>query len=237
MNKRIDAIKQKNRGFDKFCKMILNASYGSDGMNAEKYNKIKLLTKEKTIEAHTKQLWMNDRKLADILYAVQFNPKNCKCNKCLQAAYFTLDNANFILWKEILIQFIEQLVEDKSLKLMQINKNGDKSDEKKLLGLSIENEGDEMFALAPKNYYMHTFKQQKLTDIIKLKGVNLRQNNINKQDVIDNIVNGKIIQRTNIRLGQQANQLQQGQLSKNYLTVTCTFGDIDLAELKPMVSS
>ncbi|KAA6362953.1 MAG: hypothetical protein EZS28_041518, partial [Streblomastix strix] len=82
-------------GMDKFCKMILNASYGSDGMNTEKYNKIKLLTKDKTIEAHTKQQWMNDRKLADNLYAVQFNPKNCKCNTCLQVAYFTLDNAKY----------------------------------------------------------------------------------------------------------------------------------------------
>jgi hypothetical protein len=34
--------------------MILNASYGSDGMNTEKYNKIKLLTRDKTKEAHTK---------------------------------------------------------------------------------------------------------------------------------------------------------------------------------------
>ncbi|KAA6403048.1 MAG: hypothetical protein EZS28_001427 [Streblomastix strix] len=75
--------------------MILNASYESDGMNTEKYNKIKLLTKEKTIEAHTKQSWMNHRKLADNLYAVQFNPKNCKCNTCLQVAYFALDNAKY----------------------------------------------------------------------------------------------------------------------------------------------
>ncbi|KAA6356879.1 MAG: hypothetical protein EZS28_047594, partial [Streblomastix strix] len=95
MNKRIEAIKDKNSGLDKFCKMILNASYGSDGMNTEKYNKIKLLSKDKTIEAHTKQSWMNDRKLADNLYAVQFNPKNCKCNTCLQVAYFTLDNAKY----------------------------------------------------------------------------------------------------------------------------------------------
>ncbi|KAA6371981.1 MAG: hypothetical protein EZS28_032492, partial [Streblomastix strix] len=95
MNKRIEAIKDKNNGLDKFCKMILNASYGSDGMNTEKYNKIKLLTKDKTIEAHTKQSWMNDRKLADNLYAVQFNPCNCRCNACLQVAYFTLDNAKY----------------------------------------------------------------------------------------------------------------------------------------------
>ncbi|KAA6317790.1 MAG: hypothetical protein EZS28_055039, partial [Streblomastix strix] len=92
----------------------------------------------------------------------------------------------------------------------------DKQDEKKLLGLSIENEGDEMIALAPKNYYIHTFKYNQLTDVIKLKGVNLRQNSIGKQDVIDNIVNGKITQGTNMRLGQLADQLQEGQLSKTY---------------------
>ncbi|KAA6356697.1 MAG: hypothetical protein EZS28_047776, partial [Streblomastix strix] len=93
---------------------------------------------------------------------------------------------------------------------------GDKFDEKKLLGLSIENEGDEMFALAPKNYYIHTFKRNQLTDVIKLKGVNLRQNSICKQDVIDNIVNGKITQGTNLRLGQINEQLQEGDVSKQY---------------------
>jgi outer membrane murein-binding lipoprotein Lpp len=50
--------------------MILNASYGSDGMNTEKYNKIKLLSKIKTLEAHLDQNFMDDRKLADDLYAV-----------------------------------------------------------------------------------------------------------------------------------------------------------------------
>jgi hypothetical protein len=30
----------------------MNASYGSDGMNTEKYNKTKLLNKKKTMEAH-----------------------------------------------------------------------------------------------------------------------------------------------------------------------------------------
>ncbi|KAA6402265.1 MAG: hypothetical protein EZS28_002211 [Streblomastix strix] len=304
MNKRIEAIKDKNSGLDKFCKMILNASYGSDGMNTEKYNKIKLLTKEKTVEAHTKQSWMNDHKLADNLYAVQFNPKNCRCNKCLQVAYFTLDNTkywylNFIynftykcldmtklhfvegdtdsaywvncgkaasnvtdsdkqvilndtnqqaytlrvtplesessiiqaqkdLWSELrqayednLHQRFKYVIKDQQFydtnaKYFFPTIDGDKQDEKKFLGLSIENEGDEMFALAPKNYYIHTFKRNQLTDVIKLNGVNIRQNNINKQDMIDNIVSGKITQRTNMRLGQQADQLSEGQLSKIY---------------------
>ncbi|KAA6375753.1 MAG: hypothetical protein EZS28_028720 [Streblomastix strix] len=93
---------------------------------------------------------------------------------------------------------------------------GDKYDEKKLLGLAFENEGDEMYALASKNYYIHTFKRNQLTDVIKLKGVNLKQNNINKQDVIDNLVNGKITQGTNMRLGQINDQLQEGDVSKQY---------------------
>ncbi|KAA6327356.1 MAG: hypothetical protein EZS28_053827, partial [Streblomastix strix] len=247
-------------------KMILNTSYGSDGMNTEKYNKIKLLTKDKTIEAHIKQQWMNDRKLADNLYAVQFNPKNCKSNTCLKVAYFTLDNAkywylNFIynfMYKCLdmtKIHFVEGdtdsaywAISGKQVVLNDTNQQayednlhqgfkyiikdqqfydanakyyfptivGDKQDEKKLLGLSIENEGDEMIALALKNYYIHTFKHNQLTDVIKLKGVNLRQNSICKQDVIDNIVNGKITQGTNMRLGQLADQLQEGQLSKTY---------------------
>ncbi|KAA6358893.1 MAG: hypothetical protein EZS28_045580 [Streblomastix strix] len=93
---------------------------------------------------------------------------------------------------------------------------GDKFDEKKLLGLAFENEGDEMYALASKNYYIHTFKRNSLVDVIKLKGVNLKQNNINKQDIIDNLDNGKITQGTNMRLGQINEQLQEGDVSKQY---------------------
>ncbi|KAA6378941.1 MAG: hypothetical protein EZS28_025532 [Streblomastix strix] len=193
---------------------------------------------------------MNDRKLADNLYAVQYNPKNCKSNTCLQVAYFTLDNAkywylNFIynfMYKCLdmtKLHFVEgdtdqaywaisgrqTIKSDDNQRAYEDNihqdfkyvikgqqfyvasaknffpKNaisddffamieGDKPDEKKLLGLSIENEGDEMFALAPKNYYIHIFKRNQLIDVIKLKGVSLRQSNINKQDVIGNIVSG-----------------------------------------------
>jgi hypothetical protein len=51
---------------------------------------------------------------------------------------------------------------------------GDKFDEKKLLGLTFENEGDEMYVLGPKNYYRNTFKRNSLVDVIKLKDVNLK---------------------------------------------------------------
>ncbi|KAA6404420.1 MAG: hypothetical protein EZS28_000041 [Streblomastix strix] len=67
----------------------------------------------------------------------------------------------------------DQQFNDNNAKYFFPTIEGDKQDEKKLLGLSIENEGDEMFALAPKNYYIHTFKRNQLTDVIKLKGVNL----------------------------------------------------------------
>ncbi|KAA6363244.1 MAG: hypothetical protein EZS28_041229 [Streblomastix strix] len=257
----IDDIKQlvtfdKHTKFNAFVNVIMN----------KRIEAIKVKIMDKTIEAHTKQSWMNDRKLADNLYAVQFNPKNCKCNTCLQVAYFTLDNAkyqylNFIYnfmykcldmtklhfvegdtdssyWaisgKQIILNdtnqqqyednlhqgfkyFIKgQQFYDANAKYFFPTIDGDKQDEKKLLGLSIENEGDEMIALAPKNYYIQTFKHNQLTDVIKLKGVNLRQNSMCKQDVIDNIVNGKKTQGTNMRLGQLADQLQEGQLSKTY---------------------
>jgi hypothetical protein len=51
---------------------------------------------------------------------------------------------------------------------------GTYEDEKKLLGLCVENEGDEMIALAPKNYYIHELNKNKFEDVIKLKGVNLK---------------------------------------------------------------
>ncbi|KAA6372283.1 MAG: hypothetical protein EZS28_032190 [Streblomastix strix] len=116
---------------------------------------------------------MNDRKLADNLYAVQFNPKNCKCYICLQVAYFKLDNAKHWLhfvkgntdsayqaisgqqvikgddnqqeYEDNLHYGFKYVIKDKQFydanaKYFFPTIDGDKSDEKKLLGLSIENE-------------------------------------------------------------------------------------------------
>ncbi|KAA6403679.1 MAG: hypothetical protein EZS28_000792 [Streblomastix strix] len=250
--------------------MIINASYGSDGMNTEKYTEIKVMDQKEALKAHLSNTFMDEQQLGDNAYAVQMNPETCKCNTCLQVAYFVLDNAkywylNFIynfmykcldmtkihfvegdtdsaywaisgkqiikrydnkqVYEDNLHQGFKYVINDQQIcdtnaKYFFPTIQGDKSDEKKLLGLAIENEGDEMVALAPKNYYIHIFKQQKseflLTDVNKLKGINLRQNNINKQDVIDNITIGKITQGTNMSLGLQVDQLQERQLSKTY---------------------
>jgi hypothetical protein len=43
MEERMKAIEQKNDGYRTFCKNILNAVYGKDGMNKSKYSKLVIM--------------------------------------------------------------------------------------------------------------------------------------------------------------------------------------------------
>ncbi|KAA6355101.1 MAG: hypothetical protein EZS28_049372, partial [Streblomastix strix] len=54
----------------------MNASYGSDGMNTEKFSNVKLKTKADTFMSHLTSNFMSDRQLNDNLYAVQCLDKN-----------------------------------------------------------------------------------------------------------------------------------------------------------------
>jgi hypothetical protein len=51
MNKRLNAIKEKNNGIANCCKIILNSCYGKDGMNTAKYTTVRMATRYKTILA------------------------------------------------------------------------------------------------------------------------------------------------------------------------------------------
>ncbi|KAA6370011.1 MAG: hypothetical protein EZS28_034461, partial [Streblomastix strix] len=84
-----------NKGLEQFCKIIMNSSYGSDGMNTEKYTKIKIMNEKQALQAHLSNMFMNDQKLSDNVYAVQMNPEKCSCKTPLQVAYFVLDNAKY----------------------------------------------------------------------------------------------------------------------------------------------
>ncbi|KAA6398167.1 MAG: hypothetical protein EZS28_006307 [Streblomastix strix] len=86
---------------------------------------------------------------------------------------------------------------------------GNLLDEKKILGLAIENEGTEMIALAPKKYYIKVDEKEK----IKLKGVILKTTKISKQNTVDNINSGTITKATNTRLDQK-NYITSKQLHK-----------------------
>ncbi|KAA6400647.1 MAG: hypothetical protein EZS28_003825 [Streblomastix strix] len=196
MNRRIQAIEANNKGLSQFCKIVMNASYGSDGMNIEKFSNVKLKSKADTLITHLTGNFMSERQLNDDLYAVQLNTDRCKCMTPLQEAYFTLDNA------KNRFHFIEGDTDSINLK-----------EQKKLLGLSIEKEGDIMIAVSPKNYYINTVADQ----IIKLKGVNQKQNIITKQNIID-CIGGNIMKCENMRLGQKDGVMAKLTQTKNALT-------------------
>ena len=78
--------------------------------------------------------------------------------------------------------------------------------EKKLLGLSIEKEGDNCIALAPKCY---TVWENDRTVSLKVKGIKKQQSNIKYQDYLD-VLNGNTV-----KTGKNTNlQLQDGVMSK-----------------------
>ncbi|KAA6396137.1 MAG: hypothetical protein EZS28_008340 [Streblomastix strix] len=87
-------------------------------------------------------------------------------------------------------------------------------DEKKILGLAIENEGTEMIALAPKNYYIKVGEKEK----IKLKCVNQKTTKKSKQNIVDNINSGTITKAINIRLGQKNYIMSKIATQKNGIT-------------------
>ncbi|KAA6369747.1 MAG: hypothetical protein EZS28_034726 [Streblomastix strix] len=239
----------------------MNSSYGSDGMNTEKYTEIKVMDQKEALKAHLSNTFMDEQQLGDNAYAVQMNPETCTCKTPIQEAYFVLDNAkyhyvNFIYnfmhkaFDMSKLHFVEgdtdsaywavsgsadagykqqfdYVIKDKqfyddnakyyfpkrSLEGTETIEN-DLLDEKKVLGLAIENEGTEMIALAPKNYYIKVGEKEK----IKLKGVNQKTTKISKQNIVDNINSGTITKATNMRLGQKNYIMSKIETQKNGIT-------------------
>jgi hypothetical protein len=68
-------------------------------------------------------------------------------------------------------------------------------DEKKLLGFATENVGDEMIALAPKNYALHRFDSKKKTMNWKIgmKGCDKKRNTQINENSFKDCLNGKIV--------------------------------------------
>lgn len=254
MNERIKSLEAKNKGKELFCKISLNGSYGYDGMNTEKYSKVKLCDKRK---AQLKQLYDNfisTRELNEDLYAVNMNPKTFKCNTCLQEAVFTLDNAKFWYLNFIYnfmykcldmdkIHFIEGDTdssywaisgnpnEDYHQRFKYVIKdqefydkhfyewfpNPDKGvkDEKKLLGLAIEKEGENMIALSPKCYTTFNGEQ---TITTKMKGCSKKRNSFTKDSYADCVNDGTITKGTNANLQVKRNKVCKLFMNKNALT-------------------
>ncbi len=73
----------------------MNGSYGYDGMNTEKFAKIKICSRDKTFQNIIYENYVSGIKLSDDNYLLQMNPKSFKCTTCLQESFWTLDNAKF----------------------------------------------------------------------------------------------------------------------------------------------
>ncbi|KAA6393630.1 MAG: hypothetical protein EZS28_010845 [Streblomastix strix] len=204
IGKRIQAKIEGNKGLEQFCKITMNSSYGSDGMNTERYTEIKVTDQKEALKAHLSNTFMDEQQLSADAYAVQLIPETCTCKTPIQDAYFDKqfydDNAKYYFPKRSLegTETIE----------------GDLLDKKKVLGLAIENEGTEMIALAPKNYYIKVGEKEK----IKLKGVNQKTTKISKQNIVDNINDGTITKATNMRLGQKNYIMSKIATQKNGIT-------------------
>ncbi|KAA6402765.1 MAG: hypothetical protein EZS28_001710 [Streblomastix strix] len=95
MNLRIQAILTVSSK-EKFNKLIINASYGYDTLNSEKFGKIKILDKADTFIAQHHPNHIGTRRISANTFAVQIKPKTATCFTSLQSGVFTLDNAKYL---------------------------------------------------------------------------------------------------------------------------------------------
>ncbi|KAA6358042.1 MAG: hypothetical protein EZS28_046431, partial [Streblomastix strix] len=73
----------------------MNSSYGSDGMNTEKYHKVKMMNRKYTERAIRSNAFKDEHKISEDRYIVQINPDHYSCKTPLQVAFFVLDNAKY----------------------------------------------------------------------------------------------------------------------------------------------
>ncbi|KAA6398659.1 MAG: hypothetical protein EZS28_005822 [Streblomastix strix] len=95
LNLRQQAKDDKNEGLSQFCKLTLNSAFGGGALNSEKYSNTRLLSANMTFIQHMMGEFFHSTELNNDLYAVQVDRENCRCNTCLQVAYFVLDSAKF----------------------------------------------------------------------------------------------------------------------------------------------
>ena len=95
MQKRQDIISGVSKGNEKFYKISMNGSYGYDGMNSEKFSKVKICDANKAYQYIISQTYMGGAQLSDNTFLIQQSPKSYHCNTCIQESLWTLDNAKF----------------------------------------------------------------------------------------------------------------------------------------------
>ncbi|KAA6385317.1 MAG: hypothetical protein EZS28_019157 [Streblomastix strix] len=167
---------------------------------------------------------MDEQQLSDNAYAVQMNPETCTSFDMTKLSFVEgdTDSAYWAVSGDASAGYQQQfnyVIKDKQFyddnaKYYFPTLENDLLDEKKILGLAIENEGTEMIALAPKNYYIKVGEKEK----IKLKRINQKTTKITKQNIVDNINSGTITKATNMRLGQKNYIMSKIATEKNGIT-------------------
>ncbi|KAA6367091.1 MAG: hypothetical protein EZS28_037384 [Streblomastix strix] len=94
MNLRIQAI-LAGSSKEKFYKLIINASYGYDTLNTEKFGKMKFLDKADTFIAQHHPNYIGTRCISANTFAVQIKPKTATYFTSLQSEVFTQDSAKY----------------------------------------------------------------------------------------------------------------------------------------------
>ncbi|KAA6383296.1 MAG: hypothetical protein EZS28_021178 [Streblomastix strix] len=119
MQQRIQSKIEGNSGGEQFSKIAMNSSYGSDGMNQKHFSDIKLCDIHETFRKHLNGRFKSDRKLADNLYAVEFEQQKCNCKTCLQVAFAVLDCSKYCKSQA---QILDELLKrfDKTKKQIEI---------------------------------------------------------------------------------------------------------------------
>jgi hypothetical protein len=92
---RVAAKDKNNKGLEEMCKLVLNSSYGKDGMNTSKYSTTKLLNRNSALFYQTKSNFVNTRQINEDLFLVQLTKTSYSIKTALQCAVATLDNAKY----------------------------------------------------------------------------------------------------------------------------------------------
>jgi hypothetical protein len=229
---RLANIESGNKALANVCKIVLNSSYGKDGMNTAKYKNTMLLNKNQTLFKQSNPRFVNTRQINDDLFAVQTSKPSYFINTPLQCACFCLDNAKYwymsfyynFMVKCLDMNKIHYIEGDTDSVYIFITDDLDKlvtdqefydenvyewfpdpskglKDKKKLLGLCKEKEGQFMYAVSPKCYFLYTDDNE---GIAKFKGVMGRYNkNINGDDYLNVITKNATITGTNVTLREK----------------------------------
>ena len=237
MNKRLSNTNQQ------FYKLILNGSFGFDGINTEQYISLKLCDSDKAYSYILSQTYISGSELTNTQYIIQQQPRYYRCKTPLHQAFFTLDNSKYwylTFYYDFIckcydlnkIHFIEgdtdsmyfavsgDVISNKEFYYKHYNKflpseNGDVMDRKKLLGCCFERIADNMIAMAPKCY---TVFDNNGKEINKIKGLDLTNNNITHTDYEGVLTNGVVKSGTNRTIRFKNNMLQYIETKKRSLT-------------------